>query len=298
MLHHGYTIAVLCMVTPSSRVAIVTGGTRGIGRGIAESLAASGFDLLLTYNTNGEQAERTSDHLREMYGCTVILCRGDLTLPETRRSIFHTFDTRFANTHTLRAMIHNAGQYVGITADNVDGLAADRALGFGCDSPWNATEHAARFDVMRYYQRLYGEAFVDLCERSITRMSDGGSLIGISSPGCTLQYKPNLGYDMPGSGKCVMEFTMRLYALRCASRGINCNVVIPGVTATDAWHHIATRRETSASQMITALASKIAPMGAMAPREVGDVVSFLCSNDARFVTGVSLPVDGGVHLRI
>ncbi len=43
------------------------------------------------------------------------------------------------------------------------------------------------------------------------------------------QYNANLGYDMPGSGKCVMEHAMRLFAVRSASRGVNCNVVIPGI---------------------------------------------------------------------
>ena len=61
---------------------------------------------------------------------------------------------------------------------------------------------------MHYYQRMYGDAFVDLCEQGLARFKGdaGGSLVGISSPGCTLQYKANLGYDMPGSGKCVMEY--------------------------------------------------------------------------------------------
>ena len=71
----------------------------------------------------------------------------------------------------------------------------------------------------------YGDAYVDLCERGLARMTDGGSLVGISSPGCTVAYKANLGYDMPGSGKCVMEYAMRLIALRCAGKGVNCNVV-------------------------------------------------------------------------
>ena len=85
---------------------------------------------------------------------------------------------------------------------------------------------------MHYYQRMYGDAFVDLCEQGLARFKDGGSLVGISSPGCTLQYKANLGYDMPGSGKCVMEYTMRLFAVRAATKNVNVNVVIPGVTVT------------------------------------------------------------------
>ena len=64
---------------------------------------------------------------------------------------------------------------------------------------------------------LYGDTYIDLCEaRRGSHTEEGGSLVGISSPGCTVQYNANLGYDMPGSGKCVMEYAMRLFALRCA----------------------------------------------------------------------------------
>ena len=49
------------------------------------------------------------------------------------------------------------------------------------------------------------------------------------------QYNANLGYDMPGSGKCVMEYAMRLFAVRSASRGVNCNVVIPGIASIHAF---------------------------------------------------------------
>ena len=119
---------------------------------------------------------------------------------------------------------------------------------------------------------------------------NGGSLVGISSPGCTTQYNPQPGYDMPGSGK--MEYAMRLIALKCADRKINCNVVIPGVTFTDAWKRLALHRDMPKSSLIKILSDKIAPMGAMTPQQIGKSVAFLCSTSGRWVTGVSLSVDG------
>ncbi|KAH8050642.1 hypothetical protein JL722_11301 [Aureococcus anophagefferens] len=207
----------LLLLAPASfalnkHVAIVTGGTRGIGKGIAEALASQSFDLLLTYNSDADAAAATAAEITEAYGCAV----------------------------------------------------------------------------------EYGDAYVDLCERGLARMGEGGgSLVGISSPGCTLTYKANLGYDMPGSGKCVMEYAMRLFALRAAKKNVNCNVVIPGVTTPTAGK-LATRR--GRRRMVGGIAGRIAPMGSMAPRAVGDGVAFLCSPAGRAVTGVSLPVDNGVHL--
>merc|ERR1740139_1578340 len=144
---------------------------------------------------------------------------------------------------------------------------------------------------MHYYQRMYGDAYVDLCERGLDRIvgtdadDPGGSLIGISSPGCTTQYNP------------IMEYTMRLFALRCAGKNINCNVVVPGVTNTDAWGKLAASRGMDKDEMVAGISGRISPMGSMSPKQLGDAVAFLCSPQGRIITGVSLPVDGGVHLK-
>ena len=153
---------------------------------------------------------------------------------------------------------------------------------------------------MHYYQRLYGDAFVDLCERGIARMAGnerGGALVGVSSPGCTTQYNPSPGYDLPGSGKCVMEYAMRLFALRTARSHVSCNVVVPGVTRTEAWERLAEARGVPADQLVDGMASRLAPMGGTTPEQLGQAVAFLCSPAGRAITGVSLPVDNGVHLR-
>ena len=90
---------------------------------------------------------------------------------------------------------------------------------------------------------------------------------------------------------------MRLFALRCAGRNVNCNVVVPGVTSTDAWGKLAETRGTTKEELVSGLGSRLSPMGPMSPRQLGDAVAFLCSPQGRIITGVSLPVDGGVHLK-
>ena len=282
---------------PKPRAAIVTGGARGIGRGISEALASAGHDLLLTYNTNATAAEAVAAALRAEFGVAIECVGGDVATTDARDAIFAAYDAAFGESHDLGAVVHNAGQYVGITADNADGLAAQQ-LGFGDGSLLPSDGGAAELATMRYYQKMYGDAFVDLCERGLARMGDaGGSLVGVSSPGCSLQYNPNLGYDMPGAGKCVMEYAMRLFALRCAAKNVNCNVVVPGVTSTDAWGKLAETRGTTKEELVAGISGRLSPMGSMTPKQLGDAVAFLCSPEGRLITGVSLPVDGGVHLK-
>jgi NAD(P)-dependent dehydrogenase (short-subunit alcohol dehydrogenase family) len=106
------------------RVAIVTGGTRGIGRGISETLAASGeYDgLLLTYNTNLEAAEAFKGSFKDI---KVEIVGGDLTTQEARDAIFDCLDKEFCD-FDLATVVHNAGQVVGVTSDNVDDIGADK----------------------------------------------------------------------------------------------------------------------------------------------------------------------------
>lgn len=284
------------------KVAIVTGGTRGIGSGIADALGEAGFDLLLTYNSNKEAADAFVATLQSKYNnihCELV--GGDVSQSSTRDAIFACFDTKFPkDTSTLRATIHNAGQYIGVTSTNTDDLSPTRVT-FGENSLLDDATGKPDFDHMHYYQALYGDAYIDLCERSLARMSaetGGGSLIGISSPGCNFTYKVNAGYSLPGSGKCVMEYANRIIAVSAGPKNVNCNVIVPGVTLSDAWGKIAAMRGASADDITNMIVKSSVPMARpLDVRGIGDVAAFLCGEKGRYITGVSLPVDGGLHLK-
>jgi len=285
---------------PVRPIAIVTGGTRGIGSGISEALADAGYDLLLTYNTDSDAANSFADQLRARCAeddICVECVGGDISLPSTRDDIFSGFDSRFGG-RPLAVMVHNAGQYVGITSDNAAGITAGKPLSFGDGSLANS-DGTTNMDSLQYYHRMYGEAFVDLCERSLARMSGTGSLVGISSSGVAASlYSPSPWYSMPGSGKCLMEYSMRIYAKIAAERRINANIIVPGVVRTEAWNRLAkTRGLPDETEMMKGIVDKVVPQKrSMAPRDIGDAVAFLCSDTGRFITGIVLPVDGGVHL--
>lgn len=239
------------------KAAIVTGGTRGIGKGVARELSPHFSHLFLAYSSDDASAESTKREL-EGGGARVTCVRGDLSFPETRDVLFDEVDLFLKEGGELGAVVHCAGQYAGITSSNLHGRDEGEegkkgeegkgmrasSLKFGDGSMSRKGDVERGMEEARFYSRLYFEAFVDLAERGMERMermegmekmdgSDpqnhknpknpkkpqnpksskkggGGAVVGISSPGGSLLYNPNPGYDMPGVGKAGMEYAMRL----------------------------------------------------------------------------------------
>lgn len=305
------SVAIAVSAAPKP-IAVVTGGTRGIGSGISTALAEDGYDLLLTYNSDKVAADEFATYLSDTFGedLKVKCVGGDISLPATRDEIFKALDSMTEGNDgnecgagRLEVLVHNAGQYVGITSDNAEGIkSGEKFLSFG-DGSLLDEDGRTNFDTMRYYQKMYGEAFIDLCERSLVRMGStadggGGTIVGISSPGVTpFYYGPAATYSMPGSGKTVMEYSMRIYASKVAERGINVNVIVPGVTKSEAWNKLAKKRGMEADQMAEGIVQSRVPMKKMIyPKDIGNMVKFLCSESGKFVTGTVIPIDGGLHM--
>jgi len=306
------------MVTTGKYFAIVTGGSRGIGKGITETLVDSGrfAGIVVTFNTNIEAARDFATKIENAHKGKELKVKtvgGDLTTIEARNGIFALCDKDFPVTDgwMLGCVVHNAGQYIGVTSDNAENLTAVKKK-FGDGSLVDGgDDDKPDLSYMRYYQKLYGEAFIDLCERSLVRMKAArlkclengttyrGSIVGISSPGCNAAFKTTAGYDMPGSGKCIMEFAVRQYAISVAPLSINCNVIVPGVTSSDAWSAVAkVTGGFTRDEFLEKLRGGI-PIGEIAEgKDIGDLVVFLSGpGGGRFMTGLSLRCDGGLHLK-
>ena len=276
----------------SVKSAIVTGGTRGIGLGISQQLASDGYDLILGFNSNEKAAFKAQTTIESTYGVKIYLVKGDVTQESTIEKLFACLDQHFQG--KLTALVHNAGLYVGITtspASNEAELAAttpNQLFGQG------ETTNFAQYD---YYQSVYPKCLIRCVEKAINCMEDGkGYIVATSSPGCNSTQTPRLPYILPGQAKAVVEFLTRYYAKMLAPRQITVNVVIPGFTKTEAWNFVTAKSGGVESETMQKAIAKTPMQRWASPAEIGQVIAFLCSPKAAFITGVALPVDGGLHL--
>ncbi|RUT08543.1 oxidoreductase [Dulcicalothrix desertica PCC 7102] len=275
-----------------SKVAIVTGGTRGIGFGIAQQLASQGYDLILGFNSNQESASAVKTTLESNYNRQVYLIKGDVVLESTIEAIFECLKNNFHS--KLTAFVHNAGLHVGLTTKSESSGAISASLDINSllgSGNWNS------FDKYDYYQNVYPKCFIRCVERAINYMEDGnGYIVAISSPGCNNTTTPKLSYALPGQAKAVVEFLARYYAKALASRRITVNVVIPGFVKTEAWEFATSELGGIDSEFMKSKIQNTPMQRWASPLEIGAAVAFLCSPQAAFITGVALPVDGGLHL--
>ncbi|MEO1374861.1 MAG: SDR family oxidoreductase [Cyanobacteria bacterium J06635_10] len=276
----------------SSKSAIVTGGTRGIGLGISQQLASDGYDLILSFNTNEEAASTAKNTIESTYGVKVYTVKGDVAEESTIEEIFTCLENNFAG--KLTALVHNAGLYVGMTTSPTSSkaeLAANTPRQLFGDGKFNSF---AQYD---YYQSVYPKCFIQCVEKAINYMEDGnGYIVATSSPGCNSNQTPKLSYLLPGQAKAVVEFLTRYYAKILASRRITVNVVIPGFTKTEAWNSVTASAGGVESEAMKKRIESTPMQRWGSPTEIGQVVAFLCSPKAAFITGVALPIDGGLHL--
>ncbi|WP_045116219.1 SDR family NAD(P)-dependent oxidoreductase [Plesiocystis pacifica] len=261
------------------KTALVTGGTRGIGLGIANSLARDGYALVLGYNSNHDAAKESEAKLREAYGVEVATVAGDTAKPETMAKLFDVVRERFDN--KLTAFVHNAGLYVGVTTPSTEGQPNPMDPDF--EKVWE------------YYQLVYPRAFKRGLNAALA--CEGlRHVVAISSPGCNATQPPQVSYEAPGQGKSAMEFLVRLHARALAPKGITVNCVIPGYTQTGAWQGVLANTPMT-EEMLEGMMQASTPMQRwLQTSEIGNAVAFLCSDQAKAVTGVALPVDGGLHL--
>ncbi|GAB4314143.1 MAG: enoyl-[acyl-carrier-protein] reductase FabL [Candidatus Zixiibacteriota bacterium] len=242
------------------KVAVVTGGTKGIGRSTAVRLAARGCDVVVNYFRSRTAAQETVDEI-ESHGVRGLAVRGNIGNKEFHPKLFSEVEEKFGKVDIL---VSNAalGLYANIM--EVDQRAWDLSL------------------------HTNAEAMLFCVQQAAKMMPDGSKVVALSSLGSS-RYIP--GYAAIGISKAAIE-TLTIYlAHELAARNINVNTVSGGFIDTDALKSFPNYED-----MLKEVVRRT-PFGRVGtPDEVADVVVFLCTDAARWITGQVIIVDGGYTL--
>jgi 3-oxoacyl-[acyl-carrier protein] reductase len=247
------------MTTPGSgKTVFVTGGARGIGRGIVNALAADGYDLVFSFSASVDQAEKLRDELRARYPDQAINCR---QVDMSDRGQVDEFATLISETDGLYGLAYNAG-------GSYDSLAAlvdqDRAEALFQLNFWAFT-------------RLAGAA-----SRPLMR-ARSGRIVAIGSITAQMGVSGNSVY---AASKGAMLSYLRTLAIELARKGVTANYLSPGYIDTDLMAPYADYRDKVEQQIPLRRFGR--------SEEVGALTSFLFSPLAAYITGTNIPIDGGV----
>lgn len=258
------------------KVALVTGGSRGIGRAIAERLAGDGALVALTY-TGDEPAARDVVTRIEKDGGRAVALRATLGEHGDAAHLWAAFDAAIAAyAPDLRATGTGAGTAVDIIVNNA-GIGRSSALE-------ELTEQG--FDEV-FAVNVRAPFFI--VQHGLTRLRDGGRIINISSGAARLAMPEIIAYSATKSA--LDNFTLNL-AKALGPRGITVNSVAPGIIDTDV--NASWLRDNPQAE---AQAAALAALGRVGqPDDVAGIVAFLASDDARWVTGRVVDATGGSGL--
>jgi 3-oxoacyl-[acyl-carrier protein] reductase len=246
----------------TGRTALVTGASRGIGRAIAERLAADGVLVAVHYGSNETAAKETVGAI-EKAGGQAFAVRADL-----------------ADTAELDALF--AGLQDGLAGRPLDVLVNNAAV-----IDYTATIEGATPEA---FDRLFAvnvRAPLFVIQRALPLMPDGGRIVNVSS-GVTWFAIPEVVYGM---SKGALNVLTRSLAQTQGRRGITVNTVSPGITETDMNGWL-----TESPEAARQVAGMIALGRHGQPADIADAVAFFASDDGRWVTGQTLEVNGGLLL--
>jgi enoyl-[acyl-carrier protein] reductase III len=243
------------------RLALVTGGSRGIGRAIALDLSRRGARVAFSYLRNSDAADETVA-LIEAAGGTAIALKG-----------------RIDDTERCHALVDAAAEALG----GLDLLVSNAASGV-IRPAMDATERHWDWTL-----DTNARALLLLAQRAAPLMEarGGGAMVAISSLG---SFRVLENYTLVGVSKAALEACVRYLGVELAPRGIRVNAVSGGVVATDALEHFPNRDE------MLAMGDRTPAGRIVAPQDMADAVAWLAGPESAMVVGQTLIVDGGFSL--
>ena len=251
-------------------VALVTGSSRGIGRGIAWCLADAGFDLLINYSQNQEAAEESAKGVTERNQKAEICQANVMSIPDGRRLVDTTLD-KFGR---LDLLVNNAGIAPRVRADLLDSgeESFDDVMGTNLKGPYFLTQYASSH-------------LIELKKNGIV---ESPRIVIISSISAYTASTNRGEYCLSKAGLTMMT---RLFADRLAEHDITVNEVQPGIIETDMTGSVKEKYDELIAEGLT----PIRRWGQ--PDDVGKAVAAIALGYLDFTTGAAIPVDGGFHMR-
>jgi meso-butanediol dehydrogenase/(S,S)-butanediol dehydrogenase/diacetyl reductase len=250
-----------------SSVALVTGAARGIGRAIALRLAQDGYALALA-DLNGEGLKEVAELIKTRGGSALPLTADLTNLAQLEHAVAQT-----AEWGSIKVLVNNAGRVIIHPFFKVTEAEWDAVLSLDLKSVFFAMQYAAR------------------------QMKQGGRIVNISSISGRSGRADQAAYAVAKAG--IISLT-RSAALALAEHDITVNAICPGVVDTDMTRDVhrnrASQQNITFEESLSRMVAKI-PLGRLeTPEDVANVVSFLCSHDASYMTGQTLNVDGGMEM--
>ena len=241
------------------KVALVTGGSRGIGKAIALELARRGCHVAFNYFRSHQAASETQQEF-EALGVQCLKIKANLGNPERIEELFSQLRSEFG---ALDILVNNAASGVQRPAAELESKHWDWTMNVNARAAWLCAIQAEKL------------------------MTQGGHIVNISSLGSQRVLQ---NYFSVGVSKAALEAVTRYLAVELAPRGISVNAVSGGYVDTEALDHFSNKRQMLADGVRN-------PTGRMVTVEdIAKVVAFLCTEDARMVRGQIISVDGGASL--
>lgn len=249
------------------KIALVTGGSRGLGKDMAISLAKKNIDVILTYHSKKEEAEAVVSEINKL-GTTALALQLDTSNIKSFDSFFAQIKAELKgkfDTESFDFLINNAG--IGIMA------------------PFSQTTED-QFDTLT---NIHFKGVYFLTQKALSLLNDGGRIINISS-GLARFTLP--GFSVYGSLKGAIETLTKYLAKELGSRFITVNAIAPGAIATD-FGNGSLKTNVQAQEYMKSVTA-IPRVGQ--PEDIGGVVAFLCSDEAGWINAQTIEVSGGMNI--
>ena len=242
----------------TGKIALVTGGSRGIGREICLCLAQAGAEVVVNYNRSKDQAESVLQEIT-VRGGRAETAQADISDPDAVRSLFEHLRKKY---NRLDVLVNNAG----IIKDNLllstEVSDWDKVLDINLKGAFLCTRHAAEMMLPNH----------------------AGKIINIASTGAIKGGRGQANYAASKGG--LVAFT-RACAVELGGKGIQVNAVLPGMILTSMSSRV---RKRAGEEILSSI-----PSGRFGePKDVAYLVSFLASSLSDYITGQAIPVDGGL----